>query len=284
VPGPVLILGGTAEARALASALVGAGVPVVSSLAGRVRDPAWPAGEVRVGGFGGVDGLAAFLRERAVPAVVDATHPFAATMTAHAVAACAATGVPLVVLRRPGWPPQPGWVRADSLADAAARLPALGERVFLTTGRTSLATFADLDLVFVVRCVDPPSGPLPRRTTVLLSRGPFTVDDERALLRAHAIDVLVTKDSGGPLTSAKLDAARLEGVTTVVVRRPPLPAGVAAVATVEAALRALPGDHAAPDAALSRRVRAGRRRPDEVRRRRAERMGHVRDDEGEETP
>lgn len=237
--GPVLILGGTAEARALATVLVDEGVRVVSSLAGRVRDPALPAGEVRIGGFGGADGLAAWLTAHDVTAVVDATHPFAATMTAHAVAACAATGVPLVVLRRPGWIPQPGWTWVDSLADAAALLPTLGERVFLTTGRTSLATFAGLDLEFLVRCVDPPTGPVPRRVRVLLDRGPFTVAGERALLREHRIDVLVTKDSGGMLTSAKLTAARVERVPVLVVRRPPLPAGVRAVETVDAAVRRL---------------------------------------------
>ena len=229
---PVLILGGTAEARALASALVGKGVPVVSSLAGRVRDPALPAGEVRIGGFGGADGLAAWLAARGVTAVVDATHPFAATMTAYAVTACAAADLPLVVLRRPGWTPQPGWTWADSLADAAALLPSLGERAFLTTGRTSLATFAGLDLEFLVRCVDPPDGPLPRRVRVLLDRGPFTVAGERALLREHRIDVLVTKDSGGSLTAAKLTAAREVGVRVLVARRPPLPVGVAVVETV----------------------------------------------------
>jgi len=236
MPNLVLILGGTAEARALARALVAAGVPVVSSLAGRVRDPALPVGEVRIGGFGGASGLAAWVRAHQITAVVDATHPFASTMTAHAVDACAAVGVPLVVLRRPGWPPEPGWVWADSVPHAAALLPSLGKRAFLTTGRTSLAAFADLDLEFLVRCVDPPSGALPRRIRVLLSRGPFTVDGERALLREHGIDVLVTKDSGGSLTSAKLAAARAEGVQVLVVRRPPLPAGVDAVDTVAAAL------------------------------------------------
>ena len=235
-PGRVLILGGTAEARALAAALVDRGVDVVSSLAGRVREPALPAGEVRIGGFGGVDGLAAWIGEHGVTAVVDATHPFASTMTGHAVAACAATDVPLLVLRRPGWPPEPGWTWADSLAHAATLLAG---RVFLTTGRTGLATFAHLDLEFLIRCVDPPTGPMPRRAHVLLSRGPFTVAGERALLREHRIDVLVTKDSGGALTSAKLAAAREEGVTVLVVRRPPLPAGVAAVATVAAALARL---------------------------------------------
>ena len=239
LPGPVLILGGTAEARALAAVLVDAGVHVVSSLAGRVRDPALPVGEVRIGGFGGVEGLAAWLREHGVAAVVDATHPFASTMTAHAVSAAATAGVPLVVLRRPGLPPEPRWVWAGSTAAAAALLPSLGKRVFLTTGRTSLAAFADLDLEFLVRCVDPPSGPMPRRVHVLLSRGPFTVDGERSLMREHGVDVLVTKDSGGPLTSAKLAAAREEGVTVLVVRRPPLPSGVEAVDTVDAAVARL---------------------------------------------
>jgi precorrin-6A/cobalt-precorrin-6A reductase len=250
---PILILGGTAEARALAAALVDRGVHVVSSLAGRVREPALPVGEVRIGGFGGVDGLATWLTSHDVAAVVDATHPFASTMTAHAVAACAATDTPLVVLRRPGWPPEPDWTWADSLAAAAGLLPSLGRRVFLTTGRTSLAAFAGLDLEFVIRCVDPPSAPLPGRATVLLSRGPFTAAGERALLREHRIDVLVTKDSGGPLTSAKLTAAREEGVRVLVVRRPPLPAGVEAVGTVEAAVAWL-GD-AVP---MSLRVARGR--------------------------
>jgi precorrin-6A/cobalt-precorrin-6A reductase len=240
MPAPrVLILGGTAEARALARALVDAEARVVSSLAGRVRDPALPVGEVRVGGFGGAAGLLAWIREHDVTAVVDATHPFASTMTAHAVDACAAAGVPLVVLRRPGWPPEPDWVWADSVPDAAALLPSLGTRAFLTTGRTSLAAFADLDLEFLVRCVDPPSPPMPRRVQVLLDRGPFTVDGERALLRRHTIDVLVTKDSGGSLTSAKLAAARAEGVQVLVVRRPPLPTGVDAIDTVDAALARL---------------------------------------------
>ena len=159
---------------------------VVSSLAGRVRDPALPVGEVRIGGFGGVDGLAAWLREHGVAAVVDATHPFASTMTAHAVAATArgrrsaASCCAVRAGRR-----SPDWTWADSLPAAAALLPTLGKRVFLTTGRTSLAAFAELDLEFLVRCVDPPSGPMPRRVHVLLSRGPFTVDGERALLREH---------------------------------------------------------------------------------------------------
>ena len=177
-----------------------------------MREPALPRGEVRVGGFGGPEGLAAWLRDRGTAAVVDATHPFAARMSAHAAAASAATGVPLLVLRRPGWTAGPGddWTPVDSLPAAAALLPGLGERVLLTTGRGGLAAFAGLDLWFLLRSIDPPEPPAPRRLEVVLDRGPFTVEGERALLREHAIDVLVTKDSGGP--RAKLDAARAPGV------------------------------------------------------------------------
>lgn len=217
----ILILGGTGEARRLAARLPG---EVVSSLAGRVAAPRLPEGEVRVGGFGGVDGLVEWLRANGITAVVDATHPFAATMTAHAVEATARAGVPLLVLRRPGWTAGPGddWRWVGSLEEAAADLP--GERVFLTTGRQDVGVFAGCGQFFLARSVDPPEPPMPQRIHVLLDRGPFTVDGEVALMREHAIDVLVTKDSGGGQTSAKLAAARLLGVPVVVVRRPPPPA------------------------------------------------------------
>ncbi|MEV4601386.1 cobalt-precorrin-6A reductase [Amycolatopsis sp. NPDC049253] len=231
----VLVLGGTAEARALAAELHGRGVAVVSSLAGRVARPRLPAGEVRVGGFGGVDGLSAWLREHEVAAVVDATHPFAERIGANAFAATSAVGVPLLRLARPGWQPAEGdrWHWADDLGSAAELLPGLGSRVFLTSGRQGLAAFAGLDaLWFLIRCVDPPEPPLPRRHEVLLNRGPYEVDGERALLAEHRIDVLVTKDSGGSMTAAKLTAARELGLPVVVVRRPPRPdtAEVAGVA------------------------------------------------------
>jgi precorrin-6A/cobalt-precorrin-6A reductase len=223
----VLILGGTGEARALAGALAErADLTVVSSLAGRVRAPTLPAGSVRIGGFGGVDGLAAYLRAERFDAVVDATHPFAATITAAAVAATDRVGVPLLVLRRPGWTPGSGdrWHRVATLAEAAAALPELGERVFLTTGRQGLAEFAALDRHwFLVRSVDPPAPPVPSRMRILLDRGPFTVAGERALLAEHRIDVLVTKDSGGEMTAAKLVAARELGVPVLVQTRPPAP-------------------------------------------------------------
>jgi precorrin-6A/cobalt-precorrin-6A reductase len=239
----VLVLGGTTEARQLAAELaVRPGVRVTTSLAGRVSRPGALEGDVRIGGFGGAEGLAEWLREHGVAAVVDATHPFASGITANAARAAAATGIPAVVLRRPGWRPGPGdrWHSTASLAEAAALLPALGRRVFLTTGRLGLAAFADLAaLHFLVRSVEAPEPPLPPHTEVLLARGPFTVDGEEALLREHRIDVLVTKDSGGDATAAKLTAARELGLPVVVVRRPPLPEHVTAVPDVASALARL---------------------------------------------
>ncbi|HEX2072445.1 MAG TPA: cobalt-precorrin-6A reductase [Geodermatophilus sp.] len=233
--GRVLVLGGTGEARRLAGALVADGVDVLSSLAGRVAEPVLPPGRVRIGGFGGAAGLAEALRD--VDLLVDATHPFAATMSGHAAAAAAATGRPLLRLQRPGWTPQPGddWRWVDSLDAAAAAVAGSGS-VFLTTGRQGLAAFAGLTARCLVRSVDPPPPPLPERTTVVLARGPFTVEDEVALMRSHAVDVVVTKDSGGSMTAAKLTAARRLGVPVVLVRRPPVPPGVPVVATVEEAL------------------------------------------------
>ncbi|MEU6642472.1 cobalt-precorrin-6A reductase [Saccharomonospora sp. NPDC046836] len=223
----VLILGGTSEARALAAELVTHGVPVVSSLAGRVSAPRLPEGEVRIGGFGGADGLADWLTRHGIIAVVDATHPFAQRISASAAAGTARAGVPLLRLHRPGWQESPGdrWHWVDTLDDAAAVLPRLGTRVFLTSGRQGLAAFAGLrDLWFLARCVDPPTPPLPPRLEVVLSRGPYHVEEETALLREHRIDVLVTKDSGGSMTEAKLIAARRLGLPVVVIRRPARPA------------------------------------------------------------
>jgi precorrin-6A/cobalt-precorrin-6A reductase len=236
----ILVLGGTDEARRLAAALAGRdGIHLVSSLAGRVRNPKLPVGEVHEGGFGGPEGLTAWLAERRIDVVVDATHPFAARMTASAVEATTRADLPLLILRRPGWQAAPGddWRWVPSLAAAAELLPELGERVFLSTGRRSLPVFAGLDgLWFLARSVDAPEPPLPRRLEVLLSRGPFTVEGELALMREHRVDMLVTKDSGGEMTTAKLLAARELGLPVVIVRRPPPPDGVAAVETVEAAV------------------------------------------------
>lgn len=234
----ILILGGTAEARELAAALHCGAVPVTTSLAGRVARPRLPPGGVRVGGFGGPDALARWLTEHGVGAVVDATHPFAQRISASAGLACAAAGVPLLRLERPGWSERPGdrWTWVDDLDRAAAALPRLGERVLLSTGRQGLAAFAGVRCAwFLIRCVDPPDLPLPARSEVLLDRGPYTLEGELELIDGHGIDVIVTKDSGGAHTAAKLDAARDRGLPLIVVRRPQR-AGAATVTVVPDAL------------------------------------------------
>jgi precorrin-6A/cobalt-precorrin-6A reductase len=237
----VLILGGTVEARALAAALHDDGLAVTTSLAGRVTRPQARAGEVRVGGFGGPDGLAAWLADHRTDVLLDVTHPFAARMSANAAAAAARTGTPLLAVRRPHWTARPGddWRWAEDLVAAAGMVAALGpRRVLLTTGRQELAAFAGNDRAwFLARSVEPPDPPFPAQLEVLLDRGPFSVEGERALLERHAIDLLVTKDSGGAPAAAKLEAARELEVPVVMVRRPPSPVGVPAVETVAAARR-----------------------------------------------
>jgi precorrin-6A/cobalt-precorrin-6A reductase len=231
----VLILGGTAEARELAGHLARLpGLRPVSSLAGRVSAPALPDGEVRVGGFGGVGGLAAWLADHRAVAVVDATHPFAESISVNAAAACARTGTPLLSLVRPPWTARPGdaWHEVGSLREAAQTLPSFGRRVFLTTGRQGLDAFAALDqLWFLIRCVDPPEGLLPPFRRVILARGPYHQAAERELMERHEVDVMVTKNSGGELTAGKLAAARELAVPVVMIRRPVLP-DVARRATV----------------------------------------------------
>jgi precorrin-6A/cobalt-precorrin-6A reductase len=252
----ILILGGTGEARELAAELTAAGADLISSLAGRVSRPRLPEGPVRIGGFGGADGLAAFLRAESITHLVDATHPFAATITANAARATEEVGLPRLVLRRPAWNPGPSedlgpsgergpsWAVIPDIQAAAATVRTWpGEGVFLTTGRRDLGAFAADDRhQFLVRTVDPPDGPVPPRMTLLLDRGPYTVDGESALIRQHRIGLLVTKNSGGPMTAAKLTAAKELGVEVVMVERPPLPAGSTVAATVSAALGWLAAD------------------------------------------
>jgi precorrin-6A/cobalt-precorrin-6A reductase len=233
----ILILGGTTEARELAAALCDRGVAVTSSLAGRVSRPRLPAGRVRSGGFGGPDGLLRWLQQQGVAAVVDATHPFAERISASAAAACPRAGVPLLRLERPGWSERPGdrWQWVEELDAAATALPLLGERVLLTTGRQGLAAFAGVEgCWFLIRCVEQPEPPLPPRHRLVFDRGPYKLDGELALIDEHRIEVVVTKDSGGVHTGAKLDAARLRGLPVIVVRRPPRPAGAAVVSVAEA--------------------------------------------------
>lgn len=233
----VLLLGGTAEARALAE-LLHPKVDIISSLAGRVPNPALPVGPVRIGGFGGVEGLRTWLTESGVTAVVDATHPFAATITAHAASACAELDMPYVVLNRPPWDPAGATVVATD-TEAAAIIAAKGySRVFLTTGRSGVAAFADSDAWFLIRVVTAPDvAVLPPNHELVLSRGPYRYEDECELLRSRGIEVLVTKNSGGALTRAKLDAARALGVDVIVIERPSLPAGVQVVDSVQEAVR-----------------------------------------------
>ncbi|ORA35626.1 cobalt-precorrin-6A reductase [Mycobacterium aquaticum] len=228
----LLLLGGTGEARALAAALHPE-VELISSLAGRVPEPALPVGPVRIGGFGGVDGMRNWLRDERIDAVVDATHPFAATITAHAAQVCAELGVPHLVLARPAWQPGDATVVASD-AEAAKTVADNGyARVFLTTGRSGTAAFRGVDAWFLIRAVTAPEPTsLPEHHRLLLSRGPYHYEGELALLTEHHIDALVTKNSGGAMTEPKLRAAADAGVTVIMVDRPPLPAGVHAVATV----------------------------------------------------
>ncbi|WP_233434225.1 cobalt-precorrin-6A reductase [Nocardia yamanashiensis] len=231
-------MGGTREARELADIVSGErGFEIVSSLAGRVREPVLPVGEVRVGGFGGVDGLREWLSGNGVEAVVDATHPFAGAITANAAAAALALGLPVLHLRRPAWQQRDGdhWVRVPDLAGAAKALTGMGDRVFLTIGRQGVAAFAESDAWFLIRAIDPPDGARPARHELLLARGPFTLTDETALLTDRRIEVMVTKDSGGALTEAKLEAARALALPVVVIDRPALPEGALSVETVAAA-------------------------------------------------
>lgn len=243
----ILVLGGTAEARELAEALHGRGVPVTTSLAGRVARPRLPAGEVRIGGFGGPDGLLEWLRAHDGRAVVDATHPFAERISASAAAACGSAAIPLLRLERPGWSERPGdrWIWVEDLAAAARTIPSLGTRVLLTTGRQGLPAFAGDDATwFLIRCVDPPDPPLPPRHELILDRGPYALDGELELIDRHRIDLVVTKDSGGKPTVAKLDAARERGLPVIVVRRPGRGGANSARAVAEALAWALGRVHA----------------------------------------
>ncbi len=225
----ILILGGTAEAAALARTLVDRHreAEIITSLAGRLIAPRPVPGTLRVGGFGGVAGMVAYLREARISRVIDATHPFAATISAHAREACRIAGVALEAHERPMWARHPGdrWHWADDMA-MAARLVALGplraRRVFLTVGARELAPFARWGGPFyLVRLIEEPARPLPfRNGTLILGRGPFGVGEERALLRQFAIDLVVTKASGGAATEAKLIAARQLKIPVLLVRRP----------------------------------------------------------------
>ncbi|MGB8501772.1 cobalt-precorrin-6A reductase [Mycobacterium sp.] len=232
----VLLLGGTAEGRALAQRLH-PDVEVISSLAGRVPDPALPVGQVRIGGFGGAQPMRQWLVENRVDAVVDATHPFAAAMTERAARVCADLGLPHVVVARPPWDSSDAIAVASAAEAAEVVEQQRYSRVFLTSGRSTISAFAHSSAWFLIRVVIAPNADaLPTRHTLLLSRGPYRYDDEIALMREHNIHVLVTKNSGGDYTRAKLDAAAALYIPVVMIDRPPLPPGVTTVGTVDEAV------------------------------------------------
>ncbi|MEZ5934597.1 MAG: cobalt-precorrin-6A reductase [Alphaproteobacteria bacterium] len=221
----VLLLGGTAEAGDLARALdAWPGYHLITSLAGRTTRPGEHHGELRSGGFGGVDGLASYLREQAIDVLIDATHPFAAQISRHAAETAARTGIPHLRLLRPAWTKRPGdrWIDAIDCADAAAKLPGLASRVFLTTGHRDLDAFAPLDHIwFLIRTIEPVAGPRPRLCCRLTARGPFAEADELTLFQEYSIDAVVTKASGGEATYAKIAAARRLGLPVIMIQRPP---------------------------------------------------------------
>lgn len=245
----LLILGGSSEASALVRALADdmRFAPILS-LAGRTQAPRLPPILVRIGGFGGAAGLAAWLRAHRIGAMVNATHPFAARMSANAADAAAETGTPLLRVLRPEWVPQPcdDWRSVGTMQDAARELGDAPRRVLLTIGRQDLAPFAQAPQHhYIIRSVDPPpEDALPPRATVISARGPFAEADEVALLRDHAIQAIVTKNAGGSATEAKLAAARALGLPVVMVARPP-PAPGERVPDVAAALDWLARGHAA---------------------------------------
>ena len=220
-------MGGTTEASLLATACASAGLPATLSYAGRVANPRQQPIPTRTGGFGGTEGLVRYLRDHAITHLIDATHPFAARMSHHAVDAALATGVPLIALQRPPWFQGPGdrWTQVADVAGAAKALAGPPRRVFLAIGRVHLATFASQPQHhYLLRLVDPPDGPLPLpNTTVVIARGPFTRHGDTDLLQTHDIDTVVAKNAGGSGADAKLSAARMLNLPVVLIDRPDLP-------------------------------------------------------------
>ncbi len=211
----------------MARALAEAGVEAVYSYAGRTEAPVAQPLPVRIGGFGGAEGLAAYLRAERITHLIDATHPFAARMSRNAVEACAATQTPLIALEREPWQAGEGdrWTHVPDVAGAVAALGQAPQRVFLAIGRQSLDAFAVAPQHhYLLRLVDPPTEPLPLpRAEAVIARGPFTVQGDLALLRDHGIEVIVAKNAGGAGAEAKLVAARQLGLPVILIDRPPVP-------------------------------------------------------------
>ncbi|MEL6965208.1 MAG: cobalt-precorrin-6A reductase [Pseudomonadota bacterium] len=244
----LLILGGTAEARALLGAVSEwPDLHAVMSFAGRTRHPNIDQGVLRLGGFGGVDGLASYLRDESIDVLIDATHPFAARMSMQAEEASNRTGIPRLKLLRPPWAkhPKDRWIDVSNAEEAARRLPGLARRVFLTTGHRDLEYFSNLnDIWFLIRTIEPIEQRLPNQACCIQARGPFSEKNEIALLNEYGIDALVTKASGGRLTYAKVAAARALDLPVVMIQRPKPPPGPI-VPTVDDALAWLRQDERA---------------------------------------
>ncbi|MDH2326061.1 cobalt-precorrin-6A reductase [Cereibacter sp. SYSU M97828] len=234
----ILLLGGTTEASRMAEALAKAGIPAIFSYAGRTAAPVAQPLPMRIGGFGGAEGLAAFLRREAITTVIDATHPFAAQISRNAIAACDAAGMPLLALERPAWAVDPGWLRVPDVQSAALALPPEPSRVFLAIGRQNLEPFAAHPHAYLLRLVDPPEA-LPLRADHVVARGPFTVLGDLALLRDWRAHIVVAKNAGGAGAEAKITAARQLGLSVILIDRPVLPPR-RVVRTVEEALHSIP--------------------------------------------
>ena len=222
-----LILGGTADASSLAAEVARARIDAVYSYAGRTHVPADQPLPTRIGGFGGVSGLAGYIRDERITHVIDATHPFAAEMSRNAVEACADTGTSLLALERAPWGSMSGdnWIEVADISAAAAALPEAPANVFLAIGRQHITPFAmKPQHAYTLRFVDPPEGTLPLRAAdVIVARGPFTLDDELAMMLARGIAWIVARNSGGTGARAKLDAARALGLPVIMINRPQLP-------------------------------------------------------------
>jgi precorrin-6A/cobalt-precorrin-6A reductase len=226
----VLLLGGTFDAYVLSTLLHASGIAGVYSYAGATKTRRTPALPMRVGGFGGVEGLLAYLRDKQITHVIDATHPFAAQMSRNAIAACAAAGIPLLSMERPGWSQQAGdhWIQVPDMAAAAQALRPDDRRIFLAIGRKQLVAFAGKaeQHHFVLRVVDRTEEALPLPADsheLIVARGPFRAEDEIALLKRHAVDCIVSKNAGGADTYAKIEAARALRIPIIMVGRPQLP-------------------------------------------------------------
>ena len=221
-----LILGGIADANQLSAEIARAGIDAVYSYGGRTRAPADQPLPTRIGGFGGVDGLADYIRREGITHVIDATHPFAAEMSRNAVEACTQTGTPLIALERAPWARVPGdkWIEIGDVAAAVAALPGAPTRAFLAIGRQHIAPFAARPQhAYTLRFVDPPEAPLPFAADVIVSRGPFTHDGELEMMRMRGINWIVARNSGGDGARAKIDAARMLGLPVIMISRPKLP-------------------------------------------------------------